>query len=142
MDDGSVHFHFENIETISFSEADFEGWVSKCISTENKKLGTISCVFCSDDYLLEINKTYLSHDTLTDIVTFNYVENEVISGDLFISLDRIKENANTFNVSFSHELKRVIVHGVLHLIGFNDKTPEEAKEIRAKEDFYLTLSPD
>ena len=116
--------------------------MSNSIDSENKHLGTINCILCSDPYLLEINKTYLKHDTFTDIVTFNYVENDLISGDLFISLDRVKENAVTFKVDFLHELKRVIIHGVLHLIGYNDKTPKEAEEIRAKEDFYLTLYAD
>lgn len=86
-----------------------------------------------------MNQSYLEHDTFTDVITFNYVEGSLISGDIFISIDRIEENAKSFEVDPHKELHRVIIHGVLHLLGYNDKTPEEAQEIRAKEDFYLTL---
>ena len=98
--------------------------------------------FCSDNYLLKINQDYLKHDTYTDVITFNYVEENVISGDIFISIDRIKENASKVGIDFNMELARVAIHGILHLIGYNDKSSEETQEIRAKEDFYLTLLPE
>jgi rRNA maturation RNase YbeY len=142
MSDNSIVFHFENVAFPNFVEEQISKWIDSSIASENKITGTINCIFCDDEYLLNINQTYLNHDTFTDIVTFNYVENNQISGDLFISIERVKENAETFNVSFERELKRVIIHGVLHLIGFNDKTPEEVEQIRAKEDFYLTLCAD
>jgi rRNA maturation RNase YbeY len=142
MPKGSIVFHFEKTEKLALSKKKYTEWLQKVIISEGRGLGTINCIFCTDEYLLNMNQTYLNHDTLTDIVTFNYVEQDIISGDLFISVDRVKENAETFEVSFLGELKRVMVHGVLHLIGYNDKTPEEAKEIRAKEDFYLTLFAD
>ena len=138
----SIGFHFEDIDTVSLNEQTIASWLSVAIVSEKKKLGTINCIFCSDEYLLKLNQDYLEHDTFTDIITFNYVEHDVISGDLFISLERVKENAAEFGDEFLHELKRVMIHGVLHLIGYNDKTPQEAKEIRAKEDFYLTLLAD
>ena len=142
MSAGSVTFHVEDVTFQNLNEDRINALVQNSVGAEGKLLGDVNCVFCSDKYLLEINKTYLNHDTFTDIVTFNYVENDIISGDLFISVERVKENAASFNVNFLHELKRVIIHGVLHLIGYNDKTPEEAEEIRAKEDFYLTLCAD
>ena len=101
-------------------------------------IGTISIIFCSDNYLLEVNKQYLNHNYFTDIITFNNVEDSVISGDLFISLDRVKENAETFHSKFVVELYRVVFHGILHLIGYNDKTETEKKLMRQKEDFYLS----
>lgn len=138
----SIGFHFEDIDAISLNEQAIASWFSDAIASEKKQPGTINCIFCSDEYLLKMNQEYLKHDTLTDIITFNYVEHNVISGDLFISLERVKENATNFGVEYLHELKRVMIHGILHLIGYNDKTPQEAKEIRAKEDFYLTLLAD
>ena len=104
-------------------------------------LGEINVVFCSDQYLLKLNQQYLNHNTFTDIITFDYVEGETISGDLFISVERVKENAQKASLPFANELNRVIVHGLLHLMGYNDKTDQETQEIRAKEDFYLTLQP-
>ena len=137
-----VLFHFENVEAPHFEEELVASWVKSSLILENKNVGKINCIFCNDEYLLNINQTYLKHDTFTDIVTFNYVENNQISGDLFISIERVKENAKTFDVNFLRELNRVIIHGVLHLIGYNDKTLEEAEQIRAKEDFYLNLYAD
>lgn len=116
-------------------------WISLCINKKNKDLGALNFIFCSDLYLLEVNQQYLNHDTFTDVITFNYVSEKTISGDIFISIDRVKENALTMGVDFNEELKRVLIHGVLHLIGYSDKTREEALEIRAQEDFCLNLHP-
>ena len=104
-----------------------------------KKVGDIGYLFCDDDYLIEVNRTYLNHDTYTDIITFDYVEKNVISGDIMISVERVRENATVFETSFEDELHRVIIHGVLHLLGQGDKTKEEAEEMRKKESDALEL---
>ena len=102
-------------------------------------LKNLSFVFCDDEYLKKINLKYLDHDYYTDVITFDYSTADGLAGDVFISIDRVKENANNFKVSFNEELFRVIIHGVLHLCGFNDKTKKEIKEIRKKEDHFLSL---
>lgn len=108
------------------------------VKTEGYDLGEITIIFCTDDELLELNRLHLSHDYFTDIITFNYNEESTISGDLFVSVDRVMDNATQVNVSFTEELHRVCYHGVLHLAGYNDKTDEECIVMRAKENFYLT----
>lgn len=105
--------------------------------SEVKKLGDISIIFCSDNYILDVNIKYLHHDYFTDIITFDYCEGNVLSGDLFISIDSVRENAVEYGTEFEDELNRVIVHGVLHLIGYDDHTEEDQKEMRSKEDYYL-----
>jgi rRNA maturation RNase YbeY len=114
-----------------------KNWIKQTIATEGKRVGVISVVFCNDDYLLEVNKTYLNHDFYTDIITFDDCEGDLLSGDLMISIDRVKENALEQKVEFLDELHRVIIHGVLHLIGYKDKQPKDEKLMRQKEDFYL-----
>ncbi|HKL31857.1 MAG TPA: rRNA maturation RNase YbeY [Tangfeifania sp.] len=133
----STTFFFEDISTFELDQ-DFAGrQIKQLINEEKKETGDISVIFCSDRYLLEMNKKHLNHDYFTDIITFNYVEDDVISGDLFISADRIRENAGKFNVTFHEELYRVILHGILHLVGYNDKTSEEKKVMKDKENYYL-----
>ena len=100
-------------------------------------IGDINIIFCSDNYILDVNMKYLQHDYFTDIITFDYCEGKVLSGDLFISIDSVRENAIEYGTGFEEELHRVIVHGLLHLIGYDDHTPEEEKEIHQKEDYYL-----
>ena len=112
-------------------------WLKSAIALENTKLGDISIIYCSDDYLLEINKQYLSHDYYTDVITFNYCEGDLISGDIFISVDTIKANAEEYGASFDNELCRVMVHGILHLIGYDDDCESNQLIMRQKEDFYL-----
>lgn len=112
-------------------------WLKSAIVLEDKKLGDISIIYCSDDYLLEINKQYLSHDYYTDVITFNYCEGDLISGDIFISVDTIKANAEEYGASFDNELCRVMVHGILHLIGYDDDCESNQLIMRQKEDFYL-----
>lgn len=112
-------------------------WLKSAIALESKKLGDISIIYCSDDYLLEINKQYLSHDYYTDVITFNYCEGDLISGDIFISVDTIKANAEEYGASFDNELCRVMVHGILHLIGYDDDCESNQLIMRQKEDFYL-----
>lgn len=114
-------------------------WISKIISNQGKVIGVISYLFCSDDQVLLTNQTFLNHDTYTDIITFDYVAGNVISGDIMISVDRVKENAELFNTSFEQELLRVIIHGILHLLGQNDKTDNEAKQMRKLENQALDL---
>jgi rRNA maturation RNase YbeY len=114
-------------------------WIKQVIAWYRKKPGDINYIFCPDDEILQINRQYLTHDYYTDIITFDYTENDTISGDLFISLDTVKSNAEKFGTTFPDELARVMIHGVLHLCGLNDKTPEEEKLMRLKEDEALTL---
>jgi probable rRNA maturation factor len=106
------------------------------IKKERKKAGAINFIFCNDAFLLSLNKKFLKHTTLTDIITFQYPEKR-LSAEIFISIQRIKENAKKFDVSFENELQRVIVHGILHLCGYKDKTPAQKKQMRKKEDYYL-----
>ena len=134
----AIHFHNEEVST-SFNKTIVSNWLNNCIQDLDYKTGDISIIFCSDDYLLDINKKYLNHDYFTDIITFNYNEKNTIIGDLFISIDRVRENAKELKVDFNNELFRVIIHGVLHLCGYNDKTQDQQKEIRAKEDEFLDL---
>ena len=129
---------YEDIKPLKLNKTHLKNQVKNLIYSELRKIGDITLIFCSDKYLLNINVNYLNHNYYTDIITFNYVEGETISGDLFISIDRIKENSKEFNTTFIKELYRVIFHGILHLIGFNDKTEEEQKIMRGKEDLYLS----
>lgn len=114
-------------------------WLIDLILHHNKRVGEISVVFCNNDYILETNKKFLSHDYYTDIITFNYNEGEIINGDLIISIDMVRENADKYHESFERELNRVIAHGVLHLLGFDDKTKEEEEEMRQAEDHALIM---
>ena len=114
-------------------------WISGVISSNGKKLGDIGVIICSDDYLLDLNNQYLDHNYYTDIITFDYTEKDIIGGDLFISYDRVKENAKLEGVLIQHELRRVMVHGVLHLLGLRDKTETEVKKMRAAEDVALKV---
>lgn len=117
--------------------AKIKKWVEAVAKTEKKTVGGINFVFVSDDELLKLNKQYLKHNTYTDIITFDYSEKKAISGDIFISIDRVKDNAKKFKVKFEDELHRVMIHGVLHLCGYKDKSPKDAKEMRKKEDNSL-----
>lgn len=117
-------------------------WISESISLEGFVSGNINVILCSDEYLHKMNIEYLNHDTFTDIITFDYSENKIISGDLFISIDRIKENASIFSKKVIDELHRVIIHGVLHLCKFGDKTKLEKEVMTQKENAYLLLRPD
>ena len=114
-------------------------WLKMVAESEIKRLGDISIIFCSDNYILDVNMKYLQHDYFTDIITFDYCEGSRLSGDLFISVDSVKENSVFYGTEFSEELNRVIVHGLLHLIGYDDHSDEEKKTMRAKEDYYLSL---
>lgn len=114
-------------------------WIKEVVGKEGSTIAELNFIFCDDDYLLEKNKTFLKHDTLTDIITFDYSEKNTLTGDVYISIERVKENSQNYGVSYENELHRVIIHGVLHLLGYNDKNEKQQKEIREKEDFYLSL---
>lgn len=131
-----VSFHYETDFLLKNTES-FIRWIKNVISEENKELGEVNYIFCDDKYLLEKNIKYLDHDTLTDIITFNYCEGDIISSDIMISIERVMENSSVFENSFSEELNRVMIHGILHLIGYNDKTDGEKEIIRKKEDYYV-----
>ena len=132
-----IDFQFINKEIPGFNSEFFILSLSNLVKTELKELGDISIIFVSDQYLLEMNQKYLNHDYFTDIITFDYCEHNIISGDLFISVDRVKENADSFNVDELTEIHRVMIHGVLHLCGYKDKTEEEEKNMRLLENKYL-----
>ena len=121
------------------NEEVFENWIIDIVDSEASAVGEINYVFCDDDYLHKINVEYLNHDTLTDIISFDYTVGNLIQGDIFISIERVKDNANDFNVSFEEELKRVMAHGVLHYCGYKDKTDADAELMRQKEEEKIIL---
>ena len=131
-----IQFFFENIDKITI-DSTLAAWLEDIILTEGKKPGDINYIFCDDEYLLQVNKEYLLHDYYTDIITFDYVKGKTISGDIFVSLPRIFDNAETLSKDFDSEFFRVLAHGILHLCGYKDKTDEEISEMRNKEDYYL-----
>ncbi len=131
-----IQFFFENIDKITI-DSTLAVWLEDIILTEGKKPGDINYIFCDDEYLLQVNKEYLHHDYYTDIITFDYVKGKTISGDIFVSLPRIFDNAETLSKDFDSEFFRVLAHGILHLCGYKDKTDEEISEMRNKEDYYL-----
>ena len=114
-------------------------WLKMVAGSEIRKIGDINVIFCSDNYILDVNMKYLQHDYFTDIITFDYCEGNVLSGDPFISVDSVRENSIEFGTDFEEELHRVIVHGVLHLIGYDDHTEEDKKVMRQKENYYLQM---
>lgn len=117
----------------------YQDWIERIIESEGKQLGEVNYIFCDDEYLHEINVQYLDHDTLTDIISFDYTEGNIISGDIFISIERVQDNANDFQVSFQEELKRVMAHGVLHYCGYKDKSESDEKLMRQKEDEKIKM---
>ena len=114
-------------------------WLKMVAESEIRRLGDINIIFCSDNYILDVNMKYLQHDYFTDIITFDYCEDDRLSGDLFISVDSVRENAIEYGTSFNDELNRVMVHGILHLIGYDDHSDEDIKQMRSKENYYLSL---
>ncbi len=134
-----VRYYCEDVKFELKDKRFVSRWLKLVAGSEIRKLGDISVIFCSDNYILDVNMRYLQHDYFTDIITFDYCEGDVLSGDLFISIDSVRENALYYGAEFLDELHRVIVHGLLHLIGYDDHTDAEKKEMRAKEDYYLSL---
>jgi len=138
----AIHFH-EKEETGGIKNKNLlKKWIKDLIVQEHASPGQINIVLTSDNNVLELNNKYLSRNYLTDIITFDYTENQVIGGDLFISVTRVRENSEKFNVTFKKELKRVIIHGVLHLLGYGDSTQKEKSLMRQMEDRYLINSPE
>lgn len=135
----TIFFHIEEIDFKIKKKKKIRNWLTELAQTEDKTIEELNYIFCSDDYLLEVNRAHLNHDYYTDVITFDYCENNAISGDIFISIDRIKENAQTFDKSFKNELKRVMAHGLLHLMGYKDKNEADAQQMRKMEDFALEL---
>ena len=133
-----INFNYETDFVLNNEEA-FEEWLSAVILSENKKEGEISYIFCDDEYLHKINVEYLNHDTLTDIISFDYTVGNELNGDIFVSIERVRDNALDFNVSFEDELKRVLAHGILHYCGYKDTSDSEAELMRSKEDEKIAM---
>ncbi len=134
---GEINLFTEDI-VFEYTEVQkLNNWLILVIKSENYELENLNIIFTSDNYLLEMNKNYLNHDYFTDVITFDYVENRKLSGDIFISIDRVGENAEKFKVNLLDELNRIIVHGLLHLLGYKDKTESEKEIMTSKENFYL-----
>ena len=134
-----VRYYQEDIQYELKQKMRNNRWLKTVAGSEMRRLGAVNIIFCSDNYILDVNVRYLGHDYFTDIITFDYCEKDVLSGDLFISIDSVRENALYYGVPFEDELDRVMVHGLLHLIGYDDHTPEQQAEMRAKEDYYLQM---
>lgn len=135
-----IHFFYEDVTFRLHGSRETKAWIKRVIEVEKKNLVELNFIFCSDSMLSQINLQYLQHNTLTDIITFsNGVDPSLIEGDIYISVDRVKENALNYNASFDNELKRVMIHGVLHLIGYSDKTQQQKSIMRKKEDACLSL---
>jgi rRNA maturation RNase YbeY len=138
MKNNEIRFFLEDCKYRILDKQLIKNWLSETIILENKILGYINIIICTDNYLYELNQKYLAHDTLTDIITFDLSESNILLGEIYISIDRIKENARMFNVAVKDELHRVMVHGVLHLCGYKDKTKKDKEQMTIKEDFYLS----
>jgi rRNA maturation RNase YbeY len=134
----ALNFHSVDVVFSLKDKTSFRRWINSEIHIEAFRAGEINFVFCSDEYLLLINRKYLNHDYFTDIITFNYNQGNILNGDLFISIDRITENALNFKTEFTHELKRVMIHGILHLMGYEDSTPVLKQKIHLREDDSLS----
>ena len=134
-----VLYYFEDTDFVFKGKIQNNKWLKLVAESEIRRLGVISIIFCSDNYILDVNQKYLQHDYFTDIITFDYCEGDRLSGDLFISVDTVRENAIEYGADFKDELNRVIVHGLLHLIGYDDHTAEDVAEMRKKENYYLSL---
>lgn len=137
-----IYFHNEEINFVLPQKKKIRQWIIKSATLENKTAGAINVIFVSENHLYELNVRHLGHETHTDIITFDYTLENEISGDIFISIDRVKENAKELNIPFINELHRIIIHGVLHLTGYKDKSKQEKKIMTAKEDYYLSLLPE
>ena len=133
-----ISFNYETDFELD-NEALYEDWISRIIESEGFDQGEINYIFCDDEYLHKINVEYLDHDTLTDIISFDYTVGNLIQGDIFVSVERVKDNANDFNVSFEEELKRVLSHGVLHYCGYKDKSPKDEALMRSKEEEKMKM---
>ena len=134
-----ISYYFEDTDFVFKGKTRNNKWLRLVAESEIRRIGQISIIFCLDNYILDVNQQYLNHDYFTDIITFDYCEGDKLSGDLFISVDSVAENALEYGTEFSDELNRVIVHGVLHLIGYDDHDEDDIAQMRSKEDYYLSL---
>lgn len=133
-----IEFHYETDFQLH-EESKFTDWLATVVASEKGRISQLDFIFCTDEYLLEKNRQYLNHDTYTDIITFDYSEGKTIAGDIFISIDRVRENSDKYNVRFDEETIRVMAHGVLHLLGYKDKSTEEIEVMRKKEEEKIKL---
>ena len=134
-----IRYYCEDVKFVFKNKQANNRWLKMVAGSEIRTIGDINIIFCSDNYILDVNMRYIQHDYFTDIITFDYCEGNKLSGDLFISIDSVRENAREYGAGFDEELHRVIVHGILHLIGYDDHTPAEERQIHEKEDYYLKL---
>lgn len=134
-----ISFYFEDYKEFDLEKDKISSWIERVVGQEDWILGELSFIFCSDNYLLNMNREHLNHNYYTDVITFDYTKGNVIAGDVFISIDRVIDNAKQFNQSFDKELLRIIIHGVLHLLGFKDKSEDEKLIMTSKEDESLKL---
>lgn len=134
-----ISYNCENVHAPKLEKRKINTWIKSVAKKYNKKVGEIAYIFCNDDKILEVNREYLNHDYYTDIITFDYCEKDTISGDIFISIDTVKSNAQDYNVSFDNELHRILIHGILHLCGQDDKNPTDKAEMTRKENDALDM---
>ena len=134
-----ISYYFQDTDFKFRDRRKTNEWLKLAAESEIRRIGNISIIFCSDNYVLDINQKYLQHDYFTDIITFDYCEGDCLSGDLFISVDSVRENSVEFGTEFKDELNRVIIHGLLHLVGYDDHTEKDIKLMRSKENYYLSL---
>lgn len=134
-----ISYYFQDTDFKFRDRRKTNEWLKLAAESEIRRIGNISIIFCSDNYVLDINQKYLQHDYFTDIITFDYCEEDRLSGDLFISVDSVRENSVEFGTEFKDELNRVIIHGFLHLVGYDDHTEKDIKLMRSKENYYLSL---
>ncbi len=135
----AIQFFSEDIDFPNINKRDVKRWINKVATLKSKQVGKLNFIFVSDDKILEINRQYLEHDYYTDVITFDYIEDNIVSGDIFISLETVDSNAKKYGEDASRELHRVIIHGVLHLLGYKDKSDQEAKEMHTQENQALDL---
>ena len=136
---GSIQFFKADIQFRFPQKSKIAEWINKVVRQSGRRVGALNFVFCTDKFLLRINKEFLKHDFYTDIITFDDSENDVVGGEIYISIDRVRNNSETLGIAFHDELRRVIIHGVLHLLGHKDKTTAQKKQMREKEEACLSL---
>lgn len=136
---GKISFFYEETNFTLPHSNKIKAWLKTIVVEEKFELGALNYIFCSDEYLLSLNVQYLNHDTYTDIITFDYTQDRKLEGDIYISVDRVSENAMNLSVNFDEEINRVMAHGLLHMMGFKDKSNSEKKQMRSKEDSCLSL---
>lgn len=134
-----INYQSQDIKFVLKEKRKVSKWINDVIKSHQKKLGNVSYIFCSNQYILELNQQYLNHNYFTDIITFDYCQDNIVEGDIFISIDTVLDNSHRFKTNFNDELLRVIIHGVLHLVGFSDKTAKQQKQMRVLEDEALSI---